>query len=279
MSVTTVEQVSVRHYFVDEAGDPNLFSKKGRVIVGTPGCSRFLILGLLEVADPVDLRAEMDALRARLLVDPRFRHAPSVQPEQRKTALTFHAKDDLPGVREEVFGLLQRHALRFYAVIRDKAALLERIRQQSRRDPSHRYDPNDAYDFCVLQLFERLLHKHDVCHVYFAQRGKPGRTAALEAAVQSVLDRSVTRWGTEHTTELRVTALSPPRDAALQATDYFLWALQRLYERQEERYVQMLWPAFRRVRDIDDTREKAYGRYYSEKRPLSLAALKGRPGI
>ena len=29
----------------------------------------------------------------------------------------------------------------------------------------------------------------------------------------------------------------------LQAADYFLWALQRLYERREERYVTLLWPA------------------------------------
>jgi hypothetical protein len=31
--------------------------------------------------------------------------------EARKTALFFHAKDDLPEVRREVFRLLQRHDL------------------------------------------------------------------------------------------------------------------------------------------------------------------------
>jgi len=41
---------SIRHYFVDEAGDAVLFNKKGLVIVGTHGCSRYFILGLLDVA-------------------------------------------------------------------------------------------------------------------------------------------------------------------------------------------------------------------------------------
>jgi hypothetical protein len=31
-------------YFVDEAGDGTLFDRKGRIIVGMAGCSRFFIL-------------------------------------------------------------------------------------------------------------------------------------------------------------------------------------------------------------------------------------------
>ena len=41
----------LRCLFVDEAGDPTLFSGSGRAIVDTPGCSRFFILGGLEVDD------------------------------------------------------------------------------------------------------------------------------------------------------------------------------------------------------------------------------------
>ena len=46
---------STRHYFVDEGGDGILFSRKGKVLVGTEGCSRFFILGLLDVSDPMPL--------------------------------------------------------------------------------------------------------------------------------------------------------------------------------------------------------------------------------
>jgi hypothetical protein len=36
---------STRHYFVDEADDGTLFDGKGRVIIGSEGCSRFFSLG------------------------------------------------------------------------------------------------------------------------------------------------------------------------------------------------------------------------------------------
>ena len=67
--------------------------------------------------------------------------------------------------------------------------------------------------------------------------------------------------------------------ASLQATDYFLWALQRLCERREDRYVEYLWPAFRLVHDLDDTRCSRQGVYYDQKKPLVLAALEDLPGI
>ena len=69
------------------------------------------------------------------------------------------------------------------------------------------------------------------------------------------------------------------RCACLQAADYFLWALQRLYERGEDRYLGVLWDRFRLVVDIDDTRGTEYGAYYTQKRPLNAAALKWREGI
>jgi len=34
-----------RRYFVDEAGDATLFAARGQVIVGTEGCSSYLLLG------------------------------------------------------------------------------------------------------------------------------------------------------------------------------------------------------------------------------------------
>jgi hypothetical protein len=97
MSQSRERSPSIRHYFVDEAGDSTLFNRQGRIIVGIEGCSCFFILGLADIPDPVTLGREMEALRARLLADPYFKGVPSMQPEARKTALAFHAKDDLLG--------------------------------------------------------------------------------------------------------------------------------------------------------------------------------------
>ncbi len=97
---------SIRHYFVDEAGDATLFDRHGRIIVGTEGCSRYFILGLLNNPQPDRLGRDLEELRASLLSDPYFAKVPSMQPEAKKTALAFHAKDDVPEVRREVFHLL-----------------------------------------------------------------------------------------------------------------------------------------------------------------------------
>ncbi len=279
MSQSKERSPSIRHYFVDEAGDGTLFNRRGRIIVGTEGCSRFFVLGLLDVPDPQSLACEMEELRAHLLTDPYFKGVPSMQPEAKKTALVFHAKDDLPEVRREVFHLLLRHSLRFFAVVRDKHKLLEYVRQRNERDAAYRYHPNELYDYLVRRLFKTLLHKDDEYYICFAKRGKSDRTAALRKALETARHRFSVQWGITSTAPIYVVPSTPPAYAGLQAVDYLLWALQRLYERREDRYVELLWPAFRLVHDLDDTRQARYGVYYSQKKPLTLAALEGLPGI
>ncbi len=268
-------QPRMRSYFVDEAGDCTLFDRRGRVIIGQEGCSHFFILGVLDVACPEVLSYELEDLRARLLADPYFSGVPSMQPAARKTALAFHAKDDVPEVRREVYALLRRHELRFMAVVRDKYRVLDYVRERNHRDPTYRYNPNELYDSLVRRLFKNLLHKDDLC-IRFSQRGKADRTAALRTALEAARDRYCNQWHISVSASATVEQCSPVKCAGLQAADYFLWALQRAYECCEIRYVEYLRPAFRLIHDVDDTREARYGVYYNEKRPLTLAALEGR---
>ena len=101
MTMSNRASSSIRHYFVDEAGDGFLFDEAGRVRVGTPGCSHYFILGVLDVPNPTSLAHDLEQLRLGLLGDPYFKKVPSMQPEQKKTALAFHAKNDVPEVRRE----------------------------------------------------------------------------------------------------------------------------------------------------------------------------------
>jgi hypothetical protein len=89
------EQQSPRacHYFVDEAGDGMLFNRRKQVIVGREGCSHCFILGALEVDEPPVLHEALESLRTELRADPYLVKVPSMQPERRKTAIAFHAKD------------------------------------------------------------------------------------------------------------------------------------------------------------------------------------------
>jgi hypothetical protein len=146
--------LSVCHFFVDEAGDTTLFSARGRVLVGQPGCSKFFILGLCEIGLPDSLQADLDALRLDLLDDPYYRNVPSMQRDRGKTARAFHPKNDLPEVRREVFRLSAgRQDIRFLSIVRDKNALVSYVRQRNLLDSRFRYDQNSVYDELVRRLF------------------------------------------------------------------------------------------------------------------------------
>ena len=137
------------HYFIDEAGDAILFNAKGHNIIGTAGCSRFSMLGLLDVKDPEALTKGLDDLRTEFASDPYFKDVPSMQLRQQKTAKFFHAKDDIPEVRYKVFSLLMRQDIRFYAVVQDKQEVLKYVKGRNDEDASFKYHPNQSYDYQV----------------------------------------------------------------------------------------------------------------------------------
>jgi len=201
-----------------------------------------------------------------------------MQPEQRKTALLFHAKDDLPEVRREVFALLQRHLIRFSAIVRDKHAILAYVRRRNDADPAYHYRPNELYDFMVRRLFKERLHKLSAYRVCFAKRGQIDRTEALTLSLDVARRRFIEAQGASAGVAIEVVPASPIQESSLQAADYFLWAVQRTFEKHEDRFLRLLWPQCSLVIDADDTRAKGYGRYYTQQRPLTAAALKEAEG-
>lgn len=129
------------------------------------------------------------------------------------------------------------------------------------------------------------MHKSDTYRIYFSKRGKSDRSSALRAALETTRIQFAQKHQIAvNAATLQVFELSPSQQAGLQAVDYFTWALQRLYERGEERYVKYLGDAIRVVLDIDDKREAGYGRYYTRKKRVDAHSLAWRheeekPGI
>ncbi len=266
-----------RHYYIDEAGDGVLFNKRGRVIVGSEGNSRFFMIGLLRVEEPTRLESEMAELRRSILSDPYFADVPSLQPENRKTALAFHAKDDLPEIRKMVFDLLHdTMGLRFYALVRDKKSVLAEVRRLEVKRPGYRYHPNELYERMVPRLLRDRLHKADEIDIVFSQRGKKPRTQALQQAIEKARQNFYRKHKIKSDSSINISVGRPEKYGGLQAVDYFLWALQRLYERGEDRYLKYLWRHVRLVVDADDRRERGYGVYYGPTTPLNAAALDWR---
>ena len=192
----------------------------------------------------------------------------------------FHAKDDVPEVRKEVFGLLKSWQMSFLAVVRSKLKVVEYVKQRNKMDATYRYHPNELYDYMIRRLFKNLLHKDEGYDVYFSTRGKGDRTMALQTALETTRSRFISQHHINQSPPINVYPENSMDNGCLQAVDYFLWALQRFYERREDRHLNFLWPACSLIYDIDDTRTAEYGRFYTQKKPLTLAALDNdTPGI
>ena len=269
-----MNETKTKYYYVDESGDGILFNRKGEILIDKPDSMKHFLLGALDVENPFLLKTDFDKLRNDILNDPYFSKVPSIKPEQRKTAIQFHAKDDIPEVRREVFKILLKHNLKFYAVLKRMKNVLSYVQNRNQRDPNYRYRPNELYDFTVRVLFKNLLHKDDEINICFSKRGKSDRSNSLMKQIIKAKERFCNQWHKKSDSEIKIIPKYSYEEAGLQATDYFLWALQRLYECGEERYISYIWDKVSLIIDQDDIRKNRYGEYYTKKKPLTLAAIK-----
>lgn len=267
---------SPHSYFVDETGDGVIFDGKGRVLVGTGKVQDYFTVGMVECWTLKALTEELAALRTQLLADPYFKGVPSMQPEEKRTALFFHAKDDLPEVRREVFKVLERHDFSFYAVVRTMSAVARQVKARNERDPTYRYRPTELYDSAVRRLFDKKLHTRPAFDVIFASRGK-ARTQALREHLLRAQAKSRKAAGTYPDAAIHVRAMPAHQHAGLQVADYCLWALQRLFTKGEDRFLSLIWPQVGLIVDADDTSERSYGTYHTRKHPpLDAQKIKSR---
>jgi hypothetical protein len=262
--------MNICHYFVDESGDLALFDKHGRSLIDKGCTSKFFMVGVVQLPDPDSAYKQLEALRMELLADPRLNQAPSMQRSEGKTAHYFHAKDDLPDVRTRVFELLPTFGARVHVAIRRKASLA-RI-AQNMHAYGQKFREDNVYDDLVKRLFKHLLHKADENYIAFARRGKSDRAEALGKAIQkakSNFEKCCSKYPDKPT---QIQSAYPSEYAGLQIIDYYLWALQRMYERQDDSFFTPIASDYKLIMDLDDRRNKKYGEWYTKSKPLSLEA-------
>ena len=262
----------IRYYFVDEAGDFTLFNKKGKTMIGQEGCSKVFMIGVLHLPDPQLAEQKLNALRAKLMVDPRFSNIPSMQPEAKKTALFFHAKNDVAEARQEVFNLLPELGAKVLVAIRRKSDLVTAsnlLYQQT----GQKLQSSTIYDDLVSRLFTNMLHKADENKIVFARLGKSERREALGHAITKAKKNFEKKWSKGLNKPTTIDIALSSNVIGLQVIDYYLWALQRLYERGDDQFFLPLAKDYRMIMDLDDRRNKPYGEWYKDSNPLTLKKL------
>jgi len=262
----------IRNYFVDEAGDLNLFDRRGRKIIGQEGCSKVFMIGVLHLPNPQLAQQKLSNLRASLLADPKFSNVPSMQPNARKTALFFHAKNDVAEARQEVFALLPELGAKVQVAIRRKSDLISFARFLHEQK-GQKLQPIMIYDNLVSRLFKNMLHQADENKIVFARLGKSERREAIGQAITKAKQNYEKSWDKQvyGTTSIDI-ALSS-KVIGSQVIDYYLWALQRLYERSDDQFFLPLAKDYRIIMDLDDKRNKSYGEWYCDRNPLKLSKL------
>lgn len=210
-------------FFVDESGDPNFYDRKGNLIVGQTGCSRVLILGFIETRAPDALRSAVLQLQQEVVSNPYFSEFPSLC----KTAVAFHAKDDVAEVRYEFFKLLSKFDFSAQFVVARK---IERVFRNN-------FDAKQElfYDHLVSHLFREALRPNQRNYIYFSKRGSRSRQKPFVNAIE----RGLAEAGGEREVEMSFTvqAQTPEGEPCLSIIDYMNWAVYRAYTRGEMRYL------------------------------------------
>lgn len=263
---------NVNSFFVDEAGDLTLFGKRGRIAVGEDGVSKYFMVGIAQISNPTFVDALLAELRTNLLNDPYFKGVPSMQSGAGKTARSFHASKDPPEVRRDVIANLKLTKAKVFVAVRRKQNLAEETLKQSRSKRSN-LSLRSLYEDLVTRLFRNILHKAERNEIVFAKHAKWTRREALALAIKKAQWNFKRTYGKPSDKPTGISAAEPHEHGGLQVIDYYLWALQRMYERGEDRFFEALRPAYRIIMDLDDKRNHEYGEWYSDSNPITLKKI------
>lgn len=248
------------YFFVDEAGDPTFFNRFGKNIVGTEGCSKILLLGFIRTNNPETLRKEILKLNDEIVNDPFYAGVPSLN----KTKVSFHAKDDIPEIREKVF--------RKIALLDFKAEFFVARKIESVFTGRHKGKENLFYDDLIAKLFENKLHKSDKSTIYFATRGNKTRQKPLEEAIEKATLTFEKKWGIKANGQIEILPQSPVGEPCLQIVDYMNWAVQRAFIKQETRFYKLVEDKISYLVDIYDF-DNYPRNFFSRKKKLDITKI------
>lgn len=243
---------------MDEAGDPTFYSKRGKLIVGTEGCSPILILGFIQTTNPEPIRNAVRMLQQTVVNDPYFQDRPSLK----NTAVALHANADLPEIRYLFFKHIASLDFRAKLIVARKIERLF-IEYDNRKQ-------NAFYDHIVSCLFKDVLHLHEENYIYFAKRQSRARQAPLVAAIEKGRKQFEHFCGSPTPTTFLVQAQTPSHEPCLSVIDYVSWAVYQAYIRRDMRYFNTIRDKVSVVGDIYD-REVSHHHWYDRKNLFDIA--------
>lgn len=245
------------YFFVDESGDTTFYDRKGNWIVGKEnGSSSILLMGFIRTTEPDFLRKKLKELQKDISNNSYFKDIPSIK----KSLLAFHAKDDCPEIRYEVFKLLKDLPFSCNIVIARKT---EKV--------FNKFNGNtqELYDSLITHLFKNILQLSNNNYIYIATRGSKKRQAPLEEAIHNAILYTEANLNYHLDSTQRILPQTPSGELCLQIVDYCNWAIQRVFTQKDMRYYNYLKEKFGLIVDLNDYK-KGWKNFYTKKNPLDI---------
>lgn len=189
---------------------------------------------------------------------------PSVKKKIAKGGFYFHATDDIPEVRKVFFDFIKSIDCTFEAIVaRKDLSIFAR---------KHNTKEEEFYADLLSHLLKNKLELGGKLVLNIAQRGKSTKNHNLELALKKAESRFLNNKSNTRkqvTTKIVFNVQNQKTEPLLNITDYFCWAIQRVFEKGETRYYDYLSDKISLVVDLYDS--KKYGgnwNYYTRENPL-----------
>lgn len=266
MASSKKKMLKVYHRFLDESGDTTFYGKKRRIIVGEEGVSKTFILGMVKFKTKLDpIREDVLHLQNEIINDEFYQDIPSIQKKINKGGYFFHAKDDIPEVREKFFRFIKTLNCSFEAVVARKVPDLYQNKHQG----------NEAWFYADLlsHLLKNKLTNHEKIVLNIASRGKSTKNHNLVLALRKAQERFESSHPEKDIkTKVVFNVLEQTDEPLLNIADYFCWSIQNVFEKGNVRYYNFLKEKISTVVDLYDFEsygKKNWPNYYGKNNPLT----------
>lgn len=241
------------YIFIDESGKPEIYTVKGVNLVEAGTASRFLVLAAVRTADQLQLQQRVTEFRLSLLHDAALRQKFS----SAYTLDSFHAQVDYPEVKERFYRYINTLDVKITVLVVEKLLCYPQLRQR----------PEKLYGVMAGQLLKSLCHHAEKTEIIFSRKDSKLR---LRQELEGEVERVRLEYLAKHPTinpEISLSYFHSPHysHGGLQVADYIASAVYQIFERNNDRWFQLIKDTIGTIHDICNKK------YFTRSNPLQLS--------
>jgi hypothetical protein len=222
------------NYFLDEAGDTTFFGKGGIPLLGKEGVSNYFSLGLCWFNEPLQpIRNKIINLEKEIATNPYFKVGSVLKKIKQTGKFYFHATDDIPEIRMLFYNLIASVDFKFEVVVTQKD--IEKFVKK------HNKNDKELYTDLLSNLLQNKLGTESKHIFMVSQRGNTTRQANLQLALNkagNILKNQSPSQAIKG--EIIFDVVNQKNEPLLNFADYVCWAVQRKFEKNEDRFYEFL---------------------------------------